>query len=226
MVLSFKKSIFVIFISLLVIIYLRLRDKDFYYLALKSRSEKRDWIGEGNFDFSQAEKSFYITASASGVIYSKCLTWSNYKMSFKFKIINKCLGIVVRAINLSNYLMFQCSLQGINPHIRINALWFVQKHNDMGVDLSFSKPLSKDKWYKGIFICENRTIKILILEDKNKIFDREWTIPSDKIFHYKEAKDSDEKKIIFPVDLDYGTIGFRNYGDEKALIKDLLIEKI
>lgn len=219
-------SIFLVLILLIVIIYLRLKEKDFYFISFQSRNHKKYWMGKGDFDYSQSEKSFFITHSSEGLIFSKCLNWSNYQVTFKFKIINKCIGIVLRAVNLSNYVMLQCNPEGINPHVKINALWFIQRYSDKDVKLDFSKPLSRDKWYKCVFACENRIIKIIILENKKIIFNREWIIPDVKTFTFKEREDGDEKQMVLPVNLDYGTVGFRNYGSEKALIKDFLIEKI
>jgi len=42
----------------------------------------------------------------------------------------------------------------------------------------------------------------------------------------KDENDAAPLHIPFPINLEYGTIGFRNSGSEKALVRYVLIEKI
>ena len=218
-----------IFFSILVIIYVRSRDRDFYYIPMTSRKNKDDWIGKGNLEYIKSEKCFSITAADPGYIYSNCLNWSDYRFSFQFKIRNKCIGSIIRAVNLSNYVMLQISLSGINPHLRINGEWKVWKHEK--VELSFKKNLEPDRWYKCLIVPEKNSANIKLFDNKNKMFfDREWIIPGGKIsFGIKKDESADspiEIKIPFFINLDYGSMGFRNCGGEKALIKNVLVEKI
>ena len=222
----FLLSSLIILTSFFIILYLRTREKDFYFIALTRRRDKDDWIGRGEFEYFRSEGSFYITRSGAGYIYSKSLNWSNYLFSFDFKIVNRYLGWIVRAINLSNYVMLQCGYDGINPHIKVNSLWFKKAHGDPDINLTYNEPLSKDKWYTGKLYCEKRVIKIMILEDNIVIFERQWIIPLAQVFEFKKKENVQTQKMFLPIDLDYGTIGFRCWGDERGLIKNILIEKI
>lgn len=218
-------SISIIFASLIVIIYLRSKEREFYPISLTNRKDKDDWIGNGNFEYSIINKCFFITNADSGYIYSKCLTWSNYKYDFEFKILNKVIGVVVRAVNLSNYVMLQIGYNGIRPHIKVNGGWRVWEISE--ANLCFEKILVPDKWYKCIILVEKNSINIKLLDGKNIIFNREWEIPSKLIFSFrKDENDQNPIKILLPINLEYGSIGFRNCGDEKALIKNILIKKI
>ncbi len=225
-VFSFYLSSIIILISLIIIIYLRSREKDFYYVQFTNRKDRDDWIGKGSFEYSRSEKCFLITNAEPGYIFSKALTWSDYKYQFDFKIIRKCIGAVIRAINLSNCVMLQIAVDGINPHIKINGSWNCWNHKK--TNLSFNKVLSLDSWYKCLITCEKEIIHLKLYEFKNKIFDREWEIPHGSVvFQFKrEEDDSKPTDIPFPINLEYGTIGFRNHGSEYALIKNVLIEKI
>lgn len=221
-------SFIIIFIFLLAIIYLRARNKDFYFISLTNRKQKDDWIGRGGFNYDRVDRCFYITESESGFIYSNCLTWSNYTMSFEFKIVKTCLGVIIRAVNLSNYVMLQITPNGFRPHIRINGGWKVWEAKD--VELEFKKGLSIDRWYGGGISCEGNSIKIKVFDinTKESIFDRVWDIKENiLVFHYKEDVNNNgiTTKIPFSVNLEYGSIGFRNDGSEKALVKNVLIEK-
>ena len=218
-------TIFINFVSLVVIIYFRSRERDFHYVSFTRREHKDDWIGKGIFQYERLEKCFSITAADPGYIYSKSLSWSDYSLSFEFKIVNECIGVIVRAVNLSNYAMLQITQNGIRPHIRINGAWYVRECNEVG--LCFDQQLSLDKWYKGSLICEKGTVRVLLFDKKKEIFNRSWEIfRGSMAFKFGETeKDPKPLKIYFPVNLEYGSIGFRNDGSEKALIKNLLIKK-
>lgn len=223
---AFFLSLLVITLSLIVIIYIRLKEKDFFFISLSDRKNKDDWIGNGTFEYKRTEESFLISNSDSGYIYSKSLTWSDYKVSFEFKIIRDCIGCILRAVNLSNYAMLQIKLNGIRPHARVSGGWYVREAKD--VNLCFNTDLSLDKWYKCVLSCEKGSINIKLFDKRNKLFDRDWDIPQGSlVFEFKkDEQDSNPSRIPFPINLEYGSVGFRNSGDEKALVRNLLIEKI
>ncbi len=218
-------SVMITATSLFVVILLRVRDKDFYFIPLTKREDRDDWLGKGKFEYLRPQKCFVITDSEPGFIYSKCLSWSDYNLSLEFKIVNSCLGVVARAINLSNYVMLQVGENGIRPHIRINGGWRAWEAEE--TNLKFAKKLALDKWYRVILSCEKNSIGIKLYEDKNCVFNREWLIPHGAVmFEFKEEPEGRVVKIPFPINLEYGTVGFRNSGTERALIKDVLVEKI
>lgn len=234
---SYIFSILVVFVSMLIIVGLKVRDKSFYFISLKRRKQKDEWIGSGYLDYKREENCYSISESESGYIYSKCLTWSDYSFSFKFKIIKHCLGFIVRAINLSNYVMMQIDMRtkGVRPHIRVNGGWHLWEAKDSKLVFHPRKELSLDHWYQCHISCVSRSIDIKIYTEDGKelIFDRKWDIPSGKLvfsFYGKSETDSTYEKtkvdIPFPINLEYGSMGFRNYGDEKALIKEVLIKKL
>ncbi len=216
-------SILIAVVSLLIIIFIREREQDFIFSALTWRGDKELWIGYGEFEFNRVHNAYVITNSEPGFINSKCLTWSNYQMDFDFKIANKTLGIIVRAVNLSNYVMLQITPSSIRPHIRINGGWKWWEVEETG--LIIEKPLSMDKWYKAKISCDKSEISLCLYCDNNSMLDRVWKIPVGNLFF--GFKEKDVGVIIpFPINLEYGSFGFRNYGDEKAFIKNVLIQKI
>ena len=220
---SMSLSLLVIFVGLVVTIYFRLKERAFFYIPFDRRDDKDDWAGEGNFEYFRTDESYVITQSYSGFIFQKIFTWTDYRVVFDFQIINKCLGVILRTINLSNYVMLQINCTGIRPHLRINSGWKIEEANAAG--LEFRKPLLKNTWYKCEVLCDKKIISIKILDKNNIIYDQKWEIPSGAVLF--EFGEKDKKVMIpFPIDLEYGTIGFRNYGHEKALVRNLLVEKI
>ena len=122
--------------------------------------------------------------------------WSDYRYVFEFKIIRSCLGVILRAINLSNYVMLQIGQTGIRPHIKVNGAWTAWEFKD--VDLDFESNLKLDNWYKCMISCEKDIINIRILKNKNSIFDRDWIIPSGQINFAFKKDEEDRKPLLIP----------------------------
>jgi len=222
-------TVFVLAISTFLLIYFRTRDKDFYYLPLNKPGSEKDWIGIGKFFYMVNANCYEITESHAGYIFPAVLDWSDYKFEFDFKVVNRYLAWIVRANNLSNYLMFQCGLDGINPHIRLNGQWIIKNHQDSDVNFTFKENLSPDTWYHAKIFCEKRNIRLVIYNKKFPLFDRHWKIPERLLINYKTSLDPKDKnlaQLVQNIDFDFGAIGFRNHGDEKGLIKNIYIEKL
>jgi len=216
-------SLTVLVVTLLVIIYLRSREKDFIFSALTWRRDREKWIGYGTFQLSRVCSAYEIINADPGYIHSDVLTWSDYSLSFDFKIGNKCLGVIVRAVNLANYVMLQITPSGIRPHIRVNGGWKKWEAKELGLDVG----LSLDKWYKAIISCDKGEVFIGITCYDGTRFDRVWNIPvGNLVFNFKKEDKDTGVDIPFPINLEYGSIGFRNWGDEKAFVKNVLVEKL
>lgn len=232
-------SVILVFLSTFIAIYFRSMSKDFYYIPLTKQSNKNEWLGKGKFDFDKINNCFYIEGKSdssdfdSTYIFKNCLTWSDYKYSFSFKIVNSCIGVVVRAIDLSNFIMLQIHKNGVNPHIKINRLWIPFNYEKVG--LINEKEISLNKWYFCSISCIGNVIGIKINIDEQKILDNSWNIPDTiKLNKVTPVNNQFAIQTLIPVDLDYGSVGFRNSRteenlinrDEKALVKDMLIEKV
>jgi hypothetical protein len=222
-------TVFLLSVSTFVIIYLRTKEKEFYFLPMDGPGKERHWIGSGKFGYVVNEKCYEITESNTGYILPSTLNWSDYRFEFNFKIINNCIAWIVRANNLSNYLMFQCSIEGINPHIRLNGEWIIKRHFDKDTSLTFNEKLNQDTWYRAKITCEKRNIRIAICNGKKNIFDRHWKIPSQLLMSYKKSSNPNDRELINilqNIDFDFGAIGFRDSGDERGLLKNIYLEKL
>ncbi len=218
-------SIIITVVALLVIIYAR-RKRSFIFSALTWRRDKEPLIGRGNVDLSKSQKAFSITDADPGYIHSGSLTWADYQFVFDFKVAKEALGVIVRAVNLANYAMLQIRLFGIRPHIRINGGWKRWEADETA--LRFMEPLSLDRWYECEVLCEKEVITIRIRDGSQLIFDRTWMLPIGSIafvFSTDERR-GESFSVPFSISLEYGSIGFRNWGDEKAFVRNVLIQKL
>jgi len=216
----------------MIIVYSKTSERDFYFVRLRGLRGKEDWIGDGTFQYERLHDAYSISNSDSGFIFSKCLTWSDYFLEFDFKILKSSLGVILRGTNLSNLVMLQIVENGVRPHIRVNGFWKAWEAAD--AKLEFKSPLNLDAWYHARLECDKSRIHILIYDkDEVLVFDRVWRIPSGQMtFSYQPPKEaglltqSIISSIPFAINLEYGTVGFRNNGEETALVRDVLIEKL
>jgi len=220
---AFILSIAVTLVVTIMIIYSKTREKDFYFLPLQSRSDKDDWLGEGTFQYDRVQKAFVVTNSHSGFILSKSLAWSDYRFEFEFKIFQASIGAIVRAANLSNLAMLQIFDDHIKAHIRINGLWLAWEP----VELRFQEKLDLNQWQRCQLDCDKNSIRIRVYQAKKLILDRRWNIPVGPLVFVSESQDKQTKiSIPFPINLEFGTVGFRNDGAENAAVKNSLLEKL
>lgn len=222
---AFVLTIAVFTISVFVVIYTKTKDKDFYFASLDKPGNEKDWVGRGRFAYVRNENCFEITDSHAGYIFPKTANWDDYKFECEFKIVKISLGCIVRAMNLSNYVMYQIFYDKVKPHLRINGEWIVTEEN------TFEKNLKSDLWYKLRIICEKRSVRINVKNGKTSVFDRHFVIPPQIGVVYREvdAKGEEtkrENRLLQNIDFDFGSIGFRNHGEERAFVKNVYLEKL
>lgn len=230
---AFWASILLTIILSVTTLYLFLREKDFYFIALDNYSDKENWFGAGKFEFDKTNNAYLIADSDAGYIYSKCLLWGDYLLSGEFKMLNKCLGVILRATDLSNYIMLQINKQdkGIRPHIRANGGWIPYEVKATGLAFEDGKDIKDGKWYKFEFKVKGDLVEICIFNEKEILINKSWRITSGRVsIPVYEKKDDERKSSTHILDIiasyDYGTFGFRNGHGERALIRNLLIKNI
>ena len=121
--------------------------------------------------------------------------------------------------------MIQLFNNKIKSHLRVNGQWIVYGEDNTNGNLNV------DSWYKLKAYCEKRKIRINIFSDKKELLDRHIVIPDNITVVVKQlSPTSNEVKKEFGqninLDFDFGSFGFRNYGRESALIKNVFIEKL
>ena len=65
------------------------------------------------------DRALVVTGSDQGGLTKTGALWENYTLTFEAKIVNRCLGVIVRAQDLDNYYMLQINKSRIRPHRRV-----------------------------------------------------------------------------------------------------------
>ena len=178
---------------------------------------------------NKANKAYLIADTDAGFIFSKCLLWKDYSVKSSFKILNKHLGVILRASDLSNYIMLQITKNSIRPHVRVNGGWIPLETGVTG--LTFENEIKDGKWYVFEFIVVGELIEIKIFNANDLLINKSWKITNGRVSVPVYKKEDEERKssthiLDFIVSYDYGAVGFRNGHGERALVKDLLIRTI
>lgn len=186
------------------------------------------WDNQGNNRIYETEENaLYVTDSNSGCIL-KNYYWKNFEMNFKCKFPLGCdniiVGIIFRAVKLSDYFMVQINNKGdqkkINPHVRINGVW---EMIDGGPSLNIN--IERDIYYNFNLKVLNQRVELFI--DNSKQLD--WFLPTNSEIDLKDSTNDKGKDAFVPrIDFkeEYGRVGFRAYGNEGAIIKDLSIKRL
>jgi heme/copper-type cytochrome/quinol oxidase subunit 4 len=230
---TFWASILLTIIFSVATIYLILQEKVLYFISLDNYKDKENWFGAGKFEYDKTNNAYLIADTDAGYIYSKCLLWGDYVLSGEFRILNKCLGVILRATNLSNYIMLQINKEkgGIRPHIRANGGWIPFEAEATGLTFEKEKKLKDGKWYKFEFKVKGELVEIFIFDEKDTLINKSWKITSGRVTLPVYEKEDNKRKApthIFDIiaTYDYGTFGFRNGHGERALIRNLLVKSI
>lgn len=213
----------------------------------------KHWIFQGGLRIeeytvgSRKKHQLIIEGSNSGGItqddfWSLPKRWKNFEMSFdlRFPTDNgRTIGIIFRATDLENYYMAQIRAWNENntyplkiiPHIRFRGNWEVMDFAQN--NMLENKTFSSDADYLPVkFVVKNAEIKIYI----NQALIYIWTLPTNvEINHIqhpdpannqekKDTKNSNVPRIHFYET--FGSIGFRAYPGEKAIVRKLLIRSI
>lgn len=179
--------------------------------------------------------SINVRVSYLGGFATQGMDWETYKLKFKMKILNRCLGVIIRGIPFYQGLMLQFSAKGlIRPHRYVRVLdqtFFHFPSEIISIEkLNLYANIQENYWYDvEIEVNENIKIKIINLENQNESKTYSWDKEAEiklllgniKLIDIND-KLVDSKYLKQELDeLKCGTIGFRNAGEEEALVRDI-----
>lgn len=195
--------------------------------------------GGGGLAVQRGEKGYElsVTHSGSGGGISNFGYWDNYIFSFECKVINRNVGWIIRATDRDNYIMIQLSLpnnegkeySSINPHYRIKGQWLVIERR-LQVSLDLTEKVLSHQWLKVSIVVFGNTIDVFINKERvlNYRIPDPLRIPKKDIAPGSDLQSSlQEKGGIYEVEgfsFPAGRVGFRCFGQEHALIRNVKVE--
>jgi len=153
-----------------------------------------------------------VTGSDEGGITKVGAFWENYIYSFKAKIINSCIGVIVRAQDLNNYYMFQIGKDKIVPHRRAAVPVVAQEPGENEVNIKVGYRI-------GWNIINEKTVTHGM--DLNNWFTCSITTKGESVLLKIDGEIVFQEESFLKIP--YGKVGLRNWDEEKALIKDVKV---
>jgi len=181
-----------------------------------SLAEHWDYVGDWRITESN---ELLVTQSDPGGLTKTGVFWENYTLEFEAKILNVCLGVIVRAQDLNNYYMFQIQKDRIRPHRRVTlpvqsqeitspeenkqqlrrmpveyaVLWDIPPDMETEIDSNLGD------WFKVKLSVHGEAVSIKV--DGKTVFVAESFLKHSA-----------------------GKVGFRNSGAEKALVRQVRVK--
>lgn len=188
---------------------------------------KDNFVNLGNWDYVGPWRipepgTLLVTGSDEGGITKVGSNWENYTIEFRARIMESCLGVIVRAKDLYNYHMFQIWTDKIRPHYKYTSTLTRERKVKNGESIIeiFSvytwehDGTSNNPVYNAVPLTPKPDnwfdVKLIVLGASIKIF-----INSELIL------DQPSSLNIFS-----GKVGFRNSTNESAQVKDLSVKLI
>jgi hypothetical protein len=176
--------------------------------------QKWDFVGPWKI----IDRELIVTGSDQGGLTRAGALWEDYTLNFDAKIINRCLGVVVRAHDLDNYYMLQINMDRIRPHRRVAVPAIVAN------TVSSASPGSGSTLQIGyqvgwqVFEDQSRTLN-------NKRLDQWFHVSVSARGRALEMCIDGDKVFCEPSFLQHATgkIGFRNDGPEQAFVRNVRV---
>lgn len=183
--------------------------------------------GEGGYELS-------VTKSPDGGI-TNFGFWDSYEFNFECKIINKCIGWIVRATDREHYVMIQLSIAEknptINPHYRVPTGWFVLK-SELKASKSLIDKIKSGGWIKIRIVVFGNTIDVFIDNERvlNHFIPDPVRLVTEKKYEWGSSNELGQKEIglkqLESFSFPRGKVGFRCYGEEHAHIRKVIIKPL
>jgi len=176
-----------------------------------SKNPKLNWDFRGSWTIAD-DNILVITGADEGGITKKGADWENYTISFKAKIVNGRLGVIVRANDLNDYYMLQINPNVIVPHQRIS----IPKIIPNSIDPLLGNKIEMQIGWKVYDNLVSHLSKELV-----DWFDVRIKVKDQSVSMFINNRMEFEQDSFLQISK--GKIGFRCHGEEKALIKKVKI---
>ena len=194
-------------------------------LLVEITSSLTEWEREGDWtaDTSHAPPDLRVTNSDRGGILKRTQSWTDYEFEFETKIDRSYTAWIIRAYDLDNYVMLQCSPDKITPLYRRDGLWWSEQATRLVA------PLPKD-WFKVYIRVEGGTVSAFRLEDGQRTFLFRGDLLAPRTVSLEACRPSPDQPhyVDGPVFMSYlrGGVGFRACGDESAYFRNITVRPI
>jgi len=217
----------VLFLWLLTItIYLYRKEKIVYEREFKDDFQhglqKWEYYGDWRSERDDGGNILSITNSDIGGIAKSCRLWDDYIFTFETKIIQSNSSWIIRASDILNYVMLQCSPTEIIPHFRVQGQWFKMQ------PVALTTPLPMNEWLKiRIMVKGTRVVATAKLNAKEKVLIDQLLLEPQVVPVQVAIPNTVPSQFNFIFSFPLGSVGFRESGNaEHADFRNVHVTKI
>lgn len=184
----------------------RSTDQREFFEDFRHGLEKWEYYGGWRTQREDNQHILIVRDSDAGGIAKPCRLWTDYVFEFETKIAQANTSWIIRASDILNYVMLQCGPAELNPHFRVNGLWFKLD----SVSLPVALPLNA--WFGvRITVTGTRVVVVVRVNDKEtEIFDRHLLEPKMVPAQITQAGTTQSLNVTFSYPI--GSVGFREWG--------------
>ncbi len=207
-------------ISLWIRVYLVGRQFKIRFVEKFKGDPRQNWDFVGPWRIAEPN-TLLVTGSDEGGLSKSGALWENYDVTLKAKIINQCLGIVLRGQDLNNYYMFQIQKTRIVPHRRVAVplMTPIQAHEQQQNE-SLGAPVIQTGLQVGWQVFHEHAVNLSRSLDDWFRVRAEVRGESIRIYIDDGLVLQQESFLKIPT----GKIGFRNSVQEIALVRYVKVE--
>lgn len=183
--------------------------------------QRWEYFGDWKIEKEDGHHILIVRKSDIGGFALPCRQWIDYLFEFETKIVQANTSWIIRAADIHNYVLLQCSTTEINPHYRVNGLWVKLE------SVKLQTPLPLNTWFKVQIKAQGtRVVVKAAIEGKEKILLDSYLLePTGFVAEFSEG-DVPRKLDLFG-SFPAGSVGFREAGlSECAHFRDVRVTKL
>jgi len=169
-----------------------------------------------------------VTRSDDGGFANPCRLWNDYIFEFDTKIVNNNSSWIIRASSLAQYVMLQCGQTELNPHFRLQNIWFKLD------PIPISPALPLNQWFHVQIKVEGTRVVVFFPQNgkQQTIMDRPLLDPvytpvyEMLVLPNRTWNWSPQKTGFITPEYPTGSVGFRESGFECAHFRKVRVVKI
>lgn len=176
---------------------------------------KWEYYGEWKTEKEDDQYILIVTDSDAGGLAKPCRLWEDYIFEFETKIAQSNSSWIIRASDILNYVMLQCTQNEIRPHFRMNGLWFAQN------PVPLPDPLPINEWFKvQIRVSGTRVVVKVVHDEKERVLLDRYLLKPEvmkvQTMSVKTTSGSFSESVDLAFSFPLGTVGFRESGESEC----------
>lgn len=198
----------------------RKKEKEFRE-DFKRGLQQWEFSGSWKTELEDNHHILIVADSANGGFAKPCRLWNDYTFEFETKIVKSNSSWIIRASDIHNYVMLQCSQSEIVPHFRDRSLWYPLR------PISLPVKLPVNNWFRVMISVTGNRVRVNAWLDGGEHVLLDDPLLEPKVGSAKITVGDTSHELDFAFSFPFGSVGFRQYpGTECAHFRNVCVQKL